>query len=94
MAKTIKAKWRVNTPQLLREILVNQSSLSILNKPVQIFADILGAVAERAGELNDSQLNALMCRLALYAESDPYNADYDEKLTNDTINFTTNLTTK
>lgn len=86
---TKQAKWRVNTPQLLKEVLVNQGSLSILNKPIQIFASLLEAVADRAGELNDPQLNALMCRMALYAESDPYNPEYNEELTNQTINLTT-----
>jgi hypothetical protein len=82
---TTKAKWRVNTPQLLKEVLMNQGS-DILNKPIQIFASLLEGVADRASELNDPKLNALMCRLALYAESDPYNSEYNEKKTNEVIN--------
>lgn len=78
-----KAQWRVNTPQLLREILVNQSTLSILNVPIHIFSKILSKVADRAAELNDPELNKLMCRLALYAESDPNNPDYNQELMNE-----------
>jgi hypothetical protein len=52
--------------------------MSIMQKPIQIFANILGEVASRAAELNDPQLNVLMCRLALYSMSDPESPDYDD----------------
>lgn len=77
--------WRVNTCGLLKEIQVNKGT-AILAQPLQIFANILGEVAARALELNDPQMNALMCRLALYEQSDPYSPQYDKKLTEKTIN--------
>lgn len=76
--------WRVNTPGLLNEILVN-SQTAILHRPLQIFAAILAEVGERAAELNDPKLNALMCRLSIYEISDPYNEKYDHELTNKII---------
>jgi hypothetical protein len=79
-----KLMWRVNTPQLLKEIMQN-NEVSILSKPLTIFATILAEVGERASELNDPKLNALMCRLAIYEVADPYNKEYNSELTNDTI---------
>ena len=68
--------WRVYTAGLLKEILSNDSTQT-LRKPLQIFANILAQVGERAAELNDAKLNALMCRLAIYSISDPESKDYD-----------------
>lgn len=76
--------WRVNTPGLLNEILLNKQC-AILYRPLQIFAAILAEVGERAAELNDPKLNALMCRLSIYEISDPYNPSYDKDLTNEII---------
>ena len=76
--------WRVNTAQLLKEVMSNNET-AMLSKPLVIFGRILAEVGERAAELNDPKLNALMCRLAIYEVADPYSKEYDEKLTNDTI---------
>ena len=77
-------QWRVNTPQLMKEILGN-NGVAILHKPLTIFSRILAEVGDRASELNDPKLNALMCRLAIYEVADPYNENYDAELTNATI---------
>lgn len=77
-------QWRVNTPQLLKEIICNNET-AVLSKPLSIFGHLLAEVGERASELNDKKLNALMCRLAIYEVADPYNENYDAELTNDTI---------
>lgn len=77
--------WKVNTPALLNEILIN-NQVAILAKPIAIFAAILHEVGERAAEINDPKLNALMCRLAIYAESDPYSVEYNAEKTETTIN--------
>lgn len=69
------AYWKVNTPGLLNEILLNPQC-GILKIPLSIFKNILAEVAERAIELNDPKLIALMCRLALYEQADPYSKDY------------------
>jgi hypothetical protein len=86
MNQTIKTAWKVNTPGLLKEIVNNNKHMSVLATPLQIFAHLLGEVATRASELNDPELNALMCRLALYEISDPYSKEYDDKLTKKIIN--------
>jgi hypothetical protein len=83
----IDLSWRVNTVSLLNEIAINGGpGVSIMKIPLTIFKCVLGEVAQRALELNDPKLNALMCRLALYEQSDPYSKDYNEELTNKTIN--------
>lgn len=69
--------WRVNTTGLLNEILNANPTTYILEKPLNIFGKLLAAVGERAAELNDPKLNALMCRLAIYSVSDPNSPDYD-----------------
>ena len=77
-------QWKVNTPQLMKEILCNNAT-AILRVPLTIFSGMLAEVGERASEINDPKLNALMCRLAIYEVSDPYNENYDAELTNATI---------
>ena len=84
MGKEIDAQWRVNTPNFLKEIMSNPH-LSVMQTPMQIFAGLLGEVATRASELGDPQMNALMCRLALYEISDPYSKEYDAELTKSII---------
>ena len=87
MTKLLKNKpvqWRVNTPGLLKEILTNNET-KCLSKPIAIFASILSEVGDRASELNDDKLNALMCRLAIYEISDPYSKMYNAKLNNSII---------
>lgn len=86
MAKINKSlNWRVNTPQLLREVLGN-NGVAILNVPLQIFADLLAEVADNAIRINDKELNKLMLRLALYEDGDPYSSSYNEKEVNNYLN--------
>lgn len=82
--KKIELQWRVNTPQLLNELMTNHG-MAIMHKPLSIFGRLLAEVGERAAELNDPQLNALMCRLAIYEVADPYNPNYDAKLVEEVI---------
>lgn len=83
----IAARWRCNTPQLLKEIqLLSFNGGGIMRIPLQGFAFILSEVADRAVQLNDPILNGLMCRLALYESADQNQRDkYDKKLTEQTI---------
>lgn len=78
-----KIEW-VNAPKLLKES-VDSKHTSIPTEPLAIFVRILAEVAERASRLNDPEMNALMCRLALYEIADPYNANYDQALCEKTI---------
>ena len=71
MAKERMLDWRVNTGSLFEQITQNPQT-EIMTRPLQIMGRILAAVAERASELNDPELHGLMCQLALYAVSDPY----------------------
>lgn len=70
------AGWRVHSPNLLGEILKNPGS-GILSIPLNIFGKLLAEVGERAAELNDPKLNALMARLTIYSVADPTSPDYD-----------------
>ena len=89
----IKAKWSVHTPQLLREIL-NNNGTAILSVPINMFGKLLAQVADRAIQLNDPELNALMCRLTLYEEADPHSEKYDKELVEKTILLAENKTLK
>jgi hypothetical protein len=84
MPTDFQTEWRVNVPGLLKEVLSNAGA-EILSIPIQIFAGVLEEVAQRAIELDDPQLHALMCRLALYETADPYSKEYDEALVRSTI---------
>ena len=74
-------QWKVNTPGLLKEIVQYSKEGAALRIPIQVFGDILFEVGQRAAELNDDQMNALMCRLAIYEIADPYNPNQDKELT-------------
>lgn len=80
MSKQI-VQWKVHTPNLLKEVLMNEGA-SALHIPINILAELLEAVAKRASELNDPELNMLMLRLTLYSMADPQLPDYDPKLVN------------
>lgn len=57
--------FRVDTPALLREIMVNDV-MACLRVPINVFQNLLAQVADRATELNDPRLNVLMLELNLY----------------------------
>lgn len=80
-----EAYWKVHTSNLLGEVL-NNSTTGVLRLPLNILARLLGAVAIRASQLNDPELNKLMLRLTLYAIADPESADYDPKAVNELLN--------
>lgn len=68
-------RWKVHTPNLLKEIASNPQLWAVVT-PLQIFANLLAEVAERAIELGDDQLNQLMLRLTLYEQADPESRDF------------------
>jgi hypothetical protein len=86
MKKDALLVWRVNTPGLLREIGSN-NAMSVMSKPLMIFARILGEVATRASQLNDPKMNALMARLALYEITNPESKEFDREKTEQLINM-------
>jgi hypothetical protein len=77
--------WRVHTPNLLKEIARNNESSSILSIPIQVFGNLLFAVGERASQLNDPELNALMARLTIYSVADPQSPDYNADILHDLL---------
>lgn len=78
--------WRVNTAAFLKEVFDNYpANGGIFYQPANIFRELLAMVSERATELNDPVMNALMCRLALFGEADPYSPDYDHDMLQKTI---------
>jgi hypothetical protein len=79
--KPNQLQWRVNVPALYKELIENVPQAACMRQPFQILMSIMAEVGERAAELNDDQLNALMCRLSIYSISDPYSPDSDKELT-------------
>ena len=77
--KITRVDWKVYTPGLLQEILDNPGT-GILRIPLQLMQNILQEVAQRATELHDGVMDALMMRLSLYAVADGYSKEYDAKL--------------
>lgn len=77
--------WRCNTPALLKEILNNNPTMWMLAVPMKILGDMLFELGTVASRINDPELNAMMCRLAIYEEADPYSATYDSELVENTI---------
>ena len=76
--------WRIHTPALLKEIL-NNSQCAILRIPIKMFGDLLSQVGDRASQLNDPELNALMMKLTIYQVADPYTAEYDSSVVDQVI---------
>lgn len=68
--------WRVHLPNLLSQVLDNPGT-QILNIPLKIVGSLLSDVGERASQLNDPELNRLMCLLTIYACADPDAPEYD-----------------
>lgn len=75
---SVNVQWKVHSARLLNEILNSNPGMGILEKPINIFGKLLAAVGDRAAELNDPQLNALMIRLTIYSVADPTSPDYDK----------------
>jgi len=78
-------QWRVNMPHLYKELIDNVPQAACMRQPFQILMGIMVELGERAAELNDDQLNALMCRLSIYSIADPYSPDSDKELTKQII---------
>jgi hypothetical protein len=74
-----KLMWKLHTPNLLNEISQNSGQF-MYHRPLQLLGRLLAMVAERAIELNDPQLNELMCRLTLYEQSNPESSQYSKEL--------------
>jgi len=78
-------EWRVHPSRLFEEIITGTPGGAILKNPLTILWEILRKVGKRASELNDPELNALMCRLSVYAIANPDEQDYNPELTEEII---------
>lgn len=67
-------KWKVHTPNLLKELVENNPTAWTLRMPIVIFRNILASLAERAIAIDDPELNILMLRMGLY-EAHPTEID-------------------
>lgn len=72
----MKKEFSVHTPNLLNEILQNNTT-GIFKIPLVSLSNLLERVSQRASELNDPVLNNLMCKLTLYSIADPQSDDYN-----------------
>lgn len=71
--------WRVHTPNLLKELLNNESTWIFIS-PLRILGDILYELGTCAARINDEELNKLMLRLTIYSAADPESPDYDKEI--------------
>lgn len=65
MADNLGKYLSVNTPELIAQVFDNPGT-AIMKIPFRTLLIILGQVAQRAIELDDPELNALMIKLNLY----------------------------
>lgn len=74
--------WRVHTPNLLNEVISGNTGGWVFKIPMQILGDLLYQVGQRAAQINDTELNALMARLTIYSMADPKAPDFDQEKLN------------
>lgn len=80
-------EWRINTAGFLKEVFDHNPKLGgVLRFPINVLRNFLIQIAERASEINDTKLNAIMAQMALYDRCDPYSKDYDSDFTKALIN--------
>lgn len=89
-SKYIGAYWKVHTPNLLGEIMHNDSAW-ILKHPLRIFGSILEKIAHRTAEIKDPELMSLCARLTLFEISDPHSKEYNAEINSQIINKTYNF---
>lgn len=84
--KDPELEFKINTPQFLKEVFDNNPTLGgVLFVPANTLQSYLYQIAQRASELNDPKLNAIMCQMALYEIADPYQKGYNGELTKSII---------
>lgn len=84
--KVEKLEFSVHLPNIISEMVQNgrhNKDFAALLIPILTTYDLLKRVAQRAIEVDDPELNKLMCKLTLYSCCDPQSADYDEEIRRD-----------
>lgn len=81
--ENISDQWKVHTPNLLGDIIVNLSSsnnIGAIYQPINIFRKMLVELSEVAREIDDPRLHLMMCKLTLYENSDVSSKEYDPNI--------------
>lgn len=86
MKKDPTLEFKINTPAFLKEIFDNNPKLGgVFRVPANILRTYLLQIAQRAAELNDPKLNAIMCQMSLYEIADQYAPGFNQAQTNEII---------
>jgi hypothetical protein len=83
-----EGKWRCHTNNLFEMVLelnTDRKQTEILIQPLNILKGLLVELGERASELNDPILNALMCRMTIYSIADPQDPEYNPVIVNEVL---------
>lgn len=72
-------RWKCHTPNLLKESLHNPG-MDALRIPFAQFGRMLHEVAERASQLHDKRLDAMMMGLTLYEIADPEHPKFNKTM--------------
>lgn len=83
--KSMNHLIKINTSGLFKEIVESNDQMWIMKIPLQQLLKILAEVGERAAEIDDPKLNALMMRLGIYSISDPGSPEFDQAFVSDYI---------
>jgi len=82
--KTRKLSFKTHVPNLLKEITDNaigaSKGMGVLFVPMNQFRIHLVHLAQCAAEINNPELNLIMCQMTLYDQVDPQSANYQEGL--------------
>jgi hypothetical protein len=84
--KNPHTEFKIHAPQFLKELFdLNPKLGGVLFVPANVFRLYLAQIAERASQLNDPKLNAIMVQMSLYEVADPQSPEYDAKVAADLI---------
>ncbi len=75
-------EFKIHAPNFLKEVFdLNPKLGGVLFVPANTLRTYLLQIAQRASELNDPKLNAIMCQMSLYEIADPESKEYDREKT-------------
>lgn len=76
----MKTHFRVDTPQLLKEIVRNglRENSGVLQVPLKVLINFLEQLAERCTEINDPVLDRIMFDMNLYDLPSPTSEEYSK----------------
>jgi uncharacterized membrane protein len=80
MSEFKKVPWRINTPNLFKEIINNNPEMWIMEQPLKILLSKLLHIAKLANDKQDKEIMKICCELALYAECDEESGKYNQDM--------------